>query len=248
MSLVDGLLGPEEPEVGCDACFAELDHYVELELAGHDPDIQLPGLRAHLAGCQACRRGAREPARPPHRRPRLGGGGWGERRPIQALRVRRSSPMTRRSATGSVPSRRLQWRCTKLATGRRRGGCVQRGQRGQPFGDRGQGGPPLRPDDPAPPARPGPTRAGPGRRAAATGGFDRRCSGPSPPVGHRPADHSSRRRGSSPSASSRSSTVTTASPTRSSPRPPRRQPSRPATQRLSAANSSSAAAIPSGPP
>jgi hypothetical protein len=55
MSLVDGLLGPEEPEVGCDACFAELDHYVELELAGHDPDIQLPGLRAHLAGCQACR-------------------------------------------------------------------------------------------------------------------------------------------------------------------------------------------------
>ena len=55
MTLVDGLLGPEEPEVGCDACFAELDHYVELELAGQDPDTQLPGLRAHLAGCQACR-------------------------------------------------------------------------------------------------------------------------------------------------------------------------------------------------
>jgi hypothetical protein len=55
MSLVDGLLGPEEPELGCDDCFAELDRYVELELAGHDPDRQLPGLRAHLAGCQACR-------------------------------------------------------------------------------------------------------------------------------------------------------------------------------------------------
>jgi hypothetical protein len=52
---VDGLLGPEEPEVGCDDCFAELDRYVELELAGQDPEAHLPGLRAHLAGCQACR-------------------------------------------------------------------------------------------------------------------------------------------------------------------------------------------------
>jgi hypothetical protein len=55
MSLVEGLLGPEEPEVGCDDCFAGLDRYVELELAGADPDAQLPGLGAHLAGCQACR-------------------------------------------------------------------------------------------------------------------------------------------------------------------------------------------------
>ncbi len=55
MSVVDGLLGPEEPEVGCDDCFAELDRYVELELAGEDPDAQLPGLRVHLAGCLACR-------------------------------------------------------------------------------------------------------------------------------------------------------------------------------------------------
>ena len=54
-SLVDGLLGPEEPELGCDACFAELDRYVELELAGDDADAQVPGLRAHLAGCLACR-------------------------------------------------------------------------------------------------------------------------------------------------------------------------------------------------
>ena len=53
--LVEGLLGPEEPEVGCDECFAELDRYVELELAGADPDTELPGVRAHLAGCLACR-------------------------------------------------------------------------------------------------------------------------------------------------------------------------------------------------
>jgi hypothetical protein len=49
------LLGPAGPDVGCDACFAELDRYVELELAGHDADATIPGLRAHLDGCPACR-------------------------------------------------------------------------------------------------------------------------------------------------------------------------------------------------
>jgi hypothetical protein len=49
------LLGPAEPELGCDQCFAELDHYVELELAGTDADAVVPGLRAHLEGCPACR-------------------------------------------------------------------------------------------------------------------------------------------------------------------------------------------------
>ena len=49
------LLGPAEPELGCDHCFAELDHYVELELAGTDADAVVPGLRAHLEGCPACR-------------------------------------------------------------------------------------------------------------------------------------------------------------------------------------------------
>jgi len=52
---LDRLLGPAEPEVGCDVCFRELDRYVELELAGADADLQIPGLRAHLAGCPACR-------------------------------------------------------------------------------------------------------------------------------------------------------------------------------------------------
>jgi hypothetical protein len=49
------LLGPSSPEIGCDECFEELDRYVELELAGLDPDAAIPGLRAHLAGCPACR-------------------------------------------------------------------------------------------------------------------------------------------------------------------------------------------------
>ena len=49
------LLGPAGPEVGCDECFARLDEYVELELAGEDADAAVPGLRAHLDGCPACR-------------------------------------------------------------------------------------------------------------------------------------------------------------------------------------------------
>ena len=49
------LLGPEQPEIGCDACFEELDRYVELEVAGRDADAAVPGLRAHLQGCPACR-------------------------------------------------------------------------------------------------------------------------------------------------------------------------------------------------
>jgi len=49
------LLGPAGPEVGCDECFAELDRYVEFELAGKDADGLIPGLRAHLDGCPACR-------------------------------------------------------------------------------------------------------------------------------------------------------------------------------------------------
>ena len=52
---LDRLLGPSEPEIGCDECFDKLDRYVELELTGKDADGALPGLRAHLAGCPACR-------------------------------------------------------------------------------------------------------------------------------------------------------------------------------------------------
>jgi hypothetical protein len=48
------LLGPEGPELGCDECFAELDRYVELELAGVDAEARVPGMRAHLEGCSAC--------------------------------------------------------------------------------------------------------------------------------------------------------------------------------------------------
>ena len=53
--LVARLLGPSGPEVSCEECFELLDQYVDLELAGEDPDRRLPGMRAHLQGCPACR-------------------------------------------------------------------------------------------------------------------------------------------------------------------------------------------------
>jgi hypothetical protein len=53
--MLDRLLGPDGPEIGCDACFDELDRYVELEVAGADADAAVPGLKAHLSGCPACR-------------------------------------------------------------------------------------------------------------------------------------------------------------------------------------------------
>ena len=52
--LLGRLLGPAEPELGCDECFAHLDRYVELRLAGEDADAAVPGMRAHLDGCPAC--------------------------------------------------------------------------------------------------------------------------------------------------------------------------------------------------
>ena len=49
------LLGPEGPEITCEECFERVDEYVEFELAGLDADRRIPGMRAHLEGCPACR-------------------------------------------------------------------------------------------------------------------------------------------------------------------------------------------------
>jgi hypothetical protein len=48
------VLGPGVPELTCEECFAELDRYAELALAEADPDLAIPGMRAHLEGCPAC--------------------------------------------------------------------------------------------------------------------------------------------------------------------------------------------------
>jgi hypothetical protein len=53
--LLRALLGPDGPELSCEECFEQLDRYVELELAGANADEAIPGMRAHLEGCPACR-------------------------------------------------------------------------------------------------------------------------------------------------------------------------------------------------
>ena len=53
--LIVRLLGPKEAEVSCEECCELLDEYVDLEPAGEDADARLPGMRAHLEGCPACR-------------------------------------------------------------------------------------------------------------------------------------------------------------------------------------------------
>jgi hypothetical protein len=53
-ALLRRLLGDPGPELSCEACFEQLDRYVELDLAGAPHDELVPGMRAHLAGCAAC--------------------------------------------------------------------------------------------------------------------------------------------------------------------------------------------------
>jgi anti-sigma factor RsiW len=52
---LQALLGPTDPQVSCEECFERLDEYVELELEDADAEARVPGMRAHLDGCPACR-------------------------------------------------------------------------------------------------------------------------------------------------------------------------------------------------
>jgi hypothetical protein len=52
--LLGRALGPGEPELTCEQCFAELDRYVELVVTGGAADETVPGMHAHLRGCPAC--------------------------------------------------------------------------------------------------------------------------------------------------------------------------------------------------
>ena len=54
-TLLRRLLGPAGPELTCEQCFEQLDRHVELTLAGADADAAVPGMRAHLEGCPACK-------------------------------------------------------------------------------------------------------------------------------------------------------------------------------------------------
>lgn len=54
--LLGRLLGPDGPELTCEQCFEQLDHYVEVEASSSEvaAEAAVPGMRAHLDGCPAC--------------------------------------------------------------------------------------------------------------------------------------------------------------------------------------------------
>jgi hypothetical protein len=45
----------ESDEISCSDCFDWVSHFVELELSGENPAVQLPQLKQHLNQCTACR-------------------------------------------------------------------------------------------------------------------------------------------------------------------------------------------------
>lgn len=51
---LSALLGPSEPEVGCDECFELIDQYVDLELESGDAAVRMPQMHAHFRGCPVC--------------------------------------------------------------------------------------------------------------------------------------------------------------------------------------------------
>ncbi len=51
---LEKMLGSSGPDIGCEACFEELDRYVELDLRRADAERAVPGMRRHLEDCPAC--------------------------------------------------------------------------------------------------------------------------------------------------------------------------------------------------
>jgi hypothetical protein len=49
---VTNLLADTSPYLSCDDCFAQIDQYVERQIA--DPHYEDRAMKAHLAGCGAC--------------------------------------------------------------------------------------------------------------------------------------------------------------------------------------------------
>ena len=51
-SAIDALILDTTPWLSCEACFEQMDTYVEAVL--HDPAHKDPAMAAHLRGCPAC--------------------------------------------------------------------------------------------------------------------------------------------------------------------------------------------------
>ena len=53
--MVRSILTVRPDEIGCDECFAQLDRFVELQLAGKNAAEAMPLVHDHLERCHDCR-------------------------------------------------------------------------------------------------------------------------------------------------------------------------------------------------
>ena len=53
--MVLNVLNTRPDEIGCDECFEELDHFVEMKLAGKNAAEAMPLVQDHLERCHDCR-------------------------------------------------------------------------------------------------------------------------------------------------------------------------------------------------
>ena len=53
--MVQGILSTRPDEIGCEECFALVDRFVDLHLAGKDAAAAMPLVQDHLERCIDCR-------------------------------------------------------------------------------------------------------------------------------------------------------------------------------------------------
>lgn len=53
--MVDSIVNTRPDEIGCDECFAQLDQFAELVLAGKNAAEAMPLVQDHLDRCMDCR-------------------------------------------------------------------------------------------------------------------------------------------------------------------------------------------------
>jgi hypothetical protein len=49
------LFSVDPRDAGCEETMALLDVYIDTVVAGHDPELTMPGITAHLRSCLPCR-------------------------------------------------------------------------------------------------------------------------------------------------------------------------------------------------
>lgn len=52
--LVRSIVDTQSQDIGCDACFTQLDHFVEMHLDGKAPEQAMPLVQQHLETCDGC--------------------------------------------------------------------------------------------------------------------------------------------------------------------------------------------------